>query len=134
MILVMIFMAIYYMRAGIITNIALLVNAVLMLGAIAAFDVTLTLPGIAGIILTIGMAVDANVLFYERIREELQTARDDLAAAYRQFDQAVDPELVESCVYQISAIQARCNYLIRAIKSRHSTAADTLWKEDAAWT
>ena len=76
MILVMIFMAVYYMRAGIITNIALLVNAVLMLGAIAAFDVTLTLPGIAGIILTIGMAVDANVLFYERIREELQTGKN----------------------------------------------------------
>ena len=70
-ILVMIFMAIYYMRAGLVANISLVVNALLMLGAIAAFDVTLTLPGIAGIILTIGMAVDANVLIYERIREEL---------------------------------------------------------------
>lgn len=70
-ILVMIFMAIYYMRAGLVANISLVINALLMLGAIAAFDVTLTLPGIAGIILTIGMAVDANVLIYERIREEL---------------------------------------------------------------
>ncbi len=52
------------------------------------------------------------------LRAELQTARDDLAAAYRQFDQATDPELVESCVYQISAVKARCNYLIRAIKER----------------
>ena len=70
-ILVMIFMAVYYMRAGLVANISLVINALLMLGAIAAFDVTLTLPGIAGIILTIGMAVDANVLIYERIREEL---------------------------------------------------------------
>ena len=68
------------------------------------------------------------------LKAELQTAQGELALAYRQFNQAVDPELVESCVYQISAIQARCNYLIRAIKSRHRTAADTLWKEDAAWT
>ena len=68
------------------------------------------------------------------LRAELLEAQGELALAYRRFDRAVDPELVESCVYQISAIQARCNYLIRAIKSRHRTAADTLWKEDAAWT
>lgn len=70
-ILVMIFMGIYYMRAGLVANISLVVNSLLILGAMAAFDITLTLPGIAGIILTIGMAVDANVLIYERIREEL---------------------------------------------------------------
>jgi len=74
-ILVMVFMALYYMRAGLVANISLIVNALLMLGAIAAFDVTLTLPGIAGIILTIGMAVDANVLIYERIREELRAGK-----------------------------------------------------------
>jgi SecD/SecF fusion protein len=68
---VMLFMLVYYLRAGIAANIALLVNIVLVLGALAAFEATLTLPGIAGIILTIGMAVDANVLIYERIREEL---------------------------------------------------------------
>ncbi|MBO5682285.1 MAG: protein translocase subunit SecD, partial [Lentisphaeria bacterium] len=74
-ILVMIFMIIYYRLAGMIANISLVVNAFVMLGAIAAFDVTLTLPGIAGIVLTIGMAVDANVLIYERIREELNNGK-----------------------------------------------------------
>ena len=52
------------------------------------------------------------------LKEELQSAQGDLSLAYRQFDQAVDPELVESCIYQINADKARCNYLIRAIKER----------------
>ena len=56
------------------------------------------------------------------LRAELQEAQDQLALAYRQFNQAVDPELVESCVYQISADKARCNYLIRAIKARSPEA------------
>ena len=63
MILVMIFMLLYYRKSGLVANISLLCNAAMIMGAIAAFNVTLTLPGIAGIILTIGMAVDANVLF-----------------------------------------------------------------------
>ncbi len=69
--LVMGFMLVYYLRAGVVAVIALGVNIVLVLGALAAFSATLTLPGIAGMILTIGMAVDANVLIFERIREEL---------------------------------------------------------------
>ena len=52
------------------------------------------------------------------LKAELQTAQGDLAQAYRRFNQAVDPELVESCIYEISAVNARCNYLIRAIKAR----------------
>nr|WP_326184627.1 DUF2508 family protein [uncultured Oscillibacter sp.] len=56
------------------------------------------------------------------LKAELQTAQADLALAYRQFDQALDPELVESCVYQISAVKARCNYLIRSIKERSPEA------------
>ena len=52
------------------------------------------------------------------LKAELLDAQGDLALAYRQFDQAVDPELVESCIYQISAVKARCNYLIRVIKPR----------------
>lgn len=75
MILVMLFMLVYYVRSGIVANISLFINAVLILGALAAFDVTLTLPGIAGIILTMGMAVDANVLIYERIREETASGK-----------------------------------------------------------
>ena len=68
---VALFMIVYYRLCGVIAVCALCLNVVLVMGAMAAFDSTLTLPGIAGIILTIGMAVDANVLVYERIREEL---------------------------------------------------------------
>ena len=66
---------------------------------------------------------------------ELLAAQGDLASAYRQFNQAVDPELVESCVYQISAVKARCNYLIRAIKERSpETAAAVQIEGESAWT
>ena len=75
LIAVVIFMIIYYNLAGIVAVIALGTNVILVLGALAAFDQTLTLPGMAGIILTIGMAVDANVLIFERIREELESGK-----------------------------------------------------------
>ena len=69
------------------------------------------------------------------LRSELLEAQGDLSQAYRQFDQAVDPELVESCIYQISAVKARCNYLIRAIKERSpETAAAIRLEEDPVWT
>ena len=69
------------------------------------------------------------------LKEELVNAQGDLALAYRQFDQALDPELVESCVYQISAVKARCNYLIRAIKERSpGAAAAAVMEESRAWT
>ena len=69
------------------------------------------------------------------LKAELLEAQGDLAQAYRQFDQALDPELVESCVYQISAVKARCNYLIRAIKERSPDAAAAAGLEGpAAWT
>lgn len=71
-ILVILFMAIYYKLSGIIADIALLANIIMLMGALAGFQGTLTVPGIAGIILTIGMAVDSNVLIFERIREELR--------------------------------------------------------------
>ncbi len=70
-ILVILFMGIYYSFAGIIADLALIMNLALLLGALTGLKATLTLPGIAGIILTIGMSVDANVLIFERIREEL---------------------------------------------------------------
>lgn len=73
----------------------------------------------------------------ENLKAELTAAQGDLQQAYRLFDQAVDPELVESCVYQISAVKARCNYLIRAIKERSpsaSAAAAAVLKEDVTWT
>ena len=67
----LVFMAVYYAKAGIIANIALVSNLVFILGCSAAFTIVLTLPGIGAVVLTVGMAVDANVLIFERIREEL---------------------------------------------------------------
>ena len=86
--LVVVFMAVYYKGAGLIANLALIVNIILIGGGLAAFEATLTLPGIAGIILTIGMAVDANVLIFERIREELRLGKTALAAVDAGFDRA----------------------------------------------
>ena len=74
-ILVGIFMIIYYLRAGTVASATLVFSILFILGVLAGFKATLTLPGIAGIILTIGMAVDANVLIFERIREELSTGK-----------------------------------------------------------
>jgi SecD/SecF fusion protein len=65
------FMAIYYMFAGVVANVALITNLIILIGVMCSVGTTLTLPGIAGIVLTVGMAVDANVLIFERIREEL---------------------------------------------------------------
>jgi hypothetical protein len=71
----------------------------------------------------------------EDLKSELAAAQGDLAQAYRQFNLAVDPELVESCIYQISAVKARCNYLIRMIKAHcpEDAAASAELKEDASW-
>ncbi len=72
---VLIFMVIYYRFSGLIAIVALVFNMIIILGALAGFGAALTLPGIAGLVLTIGMAVDANVLIFERIREELRTGK-----------------------------------------------------------
>ena len=80
-------MLVYYLFAGMVANVALMLNIIILLGVMCSVGTTLTLPGIAGIVLTIGMAVDANVLIYERIREELATGksmRGALAAGYAQ--------------------------------------------------
>ena len=77
---VALFMVVYYRASGLIANVALILNIVLILAALAAFGATLTLPGIAGLILTVGMAVDANVLVFERIREELDLGKSVRAA------------------------------------------------------
>lgn len=79
-ILVFIFMILYYRLAGVIANFALALNLLIILACLAMFKGTLTLPGIAGLILTIGMSVDANVLIYERIREELKLGKGMRAA------------------------------------------------------
>ncbi len=77
---VALFMLVYYRKSGLNANVALMLNVILLLGAMAYFGATLTLPGIAGVILTIGMAVDANVLIFERIREELAVGKTVRAA------------------------------------------------------
>ncbi len=86
--LVILFMAVYYKGAGLIADLALIVNIILIGGGLAALQATLTLPGIAGIILTIGMAVDANVIIFERIREELRSGKTALASVHAGFDRA----------------------------------------------
>lgn len=78
--IVAIFMIVYYRTGGAVANIALLLNIVFILGILAGFKATLTLPGMAGIVLTIGMAVDANVLIFDRIREEQRTGKTIKAA------------------------------------------------------
>jgi SecD/SecF fusion protein len=82
------FILMYYRFAGLVAGIALIINLVLLFGIMTMFNFVLTLPGIAGIILTIGMAVDANVLIYERLREELATGKPLSAALSAAYDKA----------------------------------------------
>ena len=82
---VVVFMVVYYLMAGVVADVALALNILITIGVLAMFRFTLTLPGIAGIVLSIGMAVDTNVLIYERVREELAAnkgLRAAIAAAY----------------------------------------------------
>lgn len=102
------FMVVYYSSAGFIADFALLFNVLFILGVLAGFRATLTLPGIAGIVLTIGMAVDANVLINERIREELEggkTLRAAIDAGYSKafaaiFDSNITTFLTGLVLYQ----------------------------------
>ncbi len=87
-ILVVVFMVIYYKGSGLVADFALVLNILLIAGGLAGFGATLTLPGIAGIILTIGMAVDANVLIFERIREEMTLGKTPRAAVDAGYDRA----------------------------------------------
>jgi len=88
MLAVLIFMLVYYRAAGINADIALLLNLVILLGFMGYFDAVLTLPGIAGVILTVGMGVDSNVLIFERIREELRNGKTPPSAVDQGFSHA----------------------------------------------
>jgi preprotein translocase subunit SecD len=88
LIVVMLFMVVYYRLSGANAVVALILNLVILLAALAAFGAVLTLPGIAGVILTIGMGVDSNVLVFERIREELRHGKSSAAAVEAGFDKA----------------------------------------------
>jgi len=89
LVLVMLFMIIYYKFSGVIANIALIANVLIILAVLTMLDASLTMPGIAGIILTIGMAVDANVLIFERIREELRAGKTVRTAIDNGYKRAV---------------------------------------------
>ena len=88
LIVVMLFMLVYYRLSGANAVVALILNLVILLAALAAFGAVLTLPGIAGVILTIGMGVDSNVLVFERIREELRNGKAAASAVQAGFDKA----------------------------------------------
>ncbi len=89
LLLVALFMIFYYRTAGIVADVALIVNIIFILGILAGFQATLTLPGIAGIVLTIGMAVDANVLIFERVREEQNSGMTLKAAIEKGYAKAL---------------------------------------------
>jgi preprotein translocase subunit SecD len=89
MLLVMIFMAIYYRVFGLVANLALMMNLVLIVALLSMLQATLTLPGIAGIVLTVGMAVDANVLIFERIREEIRIGNTPQASIHAGYEKAL---------------------------------------------
>ncbi|MFH1152253.1 MAG: protein translocase subunit SecD [Pseudomonadota bacterium] len=103
-VLVILFMLMYYKGSGLIADIALLMNILLIGGGLAALQATLTLPGIAGIILTIGMAVDANVIVFERIREELLMGKTPAAAVKAGFDRATITVMDANITTLIAAI------------------------------
>jgi preprotein translocase subunit SecD len=86
--LVIVLMAVYYRAFGLIANLALLANIVFLIALLSLLGATLTMPGIAGIVLTVGMAVDANVLIFERIREELRNGNTPQASIRAGYDKA----------------------------------------------
>jgi len=87
-VLVLVFMAVYYRSFGLIANVALTVNLVLLISLLSMLGATLTMPGIAGIVLTVGMAVDANVLIFERIREEISNGNTPQASIRAGYEKA----------------------------------------------
>jgi SecD/SecF fusion protein len=102
--MVIVFMVIAYGQFGLIANVALIANIVLMLGIITLMRATLTLPGIAGIVLTVGMAVDSNVLIYERIKEELRAGKSIIAAIETGFTRAFGTILDANLTTLIAAL------------------------------
>jgi len=101
---VMLFMLVYYKLSGLNANLALVINLMILMGAMAYFGATLTLPGIAGVILTIGMAVDANVLIFERIREELRVGKTVRSAIETGFSRAFGTILDANLTTLIAAL------------------------------
>ncbi len=101
---VMVFMVMAYGMFGAVANVALLVNMILIGGGLSLLQATLTLPGIAGVVLTIGMAVDANVLIFERIREEVRTGKTPIAAIDAGYSRALTTIIDANVTTLIAAV------------------------------
>ncbi len=104
MVLTMLFLIAYYRVFGLVANLVLVANVVLITAALSLFGAALTLPGIAGIVLTVGMAADANVLIYERIREELRNGTSPMAAIHGGFEHALSAIIDANVTTLIAAV------------------------------
>jgi preprotein translocase subunit SecD len=104
LVLVILFMAVYYRVFGIVANLALVMNLVLIVAVMSLLGATLTLPGIAGMVLTVGMAVDANVLIFERIREEIRVGNTPQASIHAGYDKALSTIVDANITTLIAAI------------------------------
>ncbi len=102
--LVVVFMALYYRIFGLVANLVLVVNLVMIVAVLSLLQATLTLPGIAGIVLTVGMAVDANVLIFERIREEIRNGSSPQASIYAGYDKAFSTIIDANITTLIAAV------------------------------
>ncbi len=103
-VLILLYMPIYYRMLGIVTDVALILNMLIVFAALVLFHATLTLPGIAGIILTIGMTVDANVIIFERIKEERRTGKSSLAAVRAGFEKSLSALLDANVTTLLTAL------------------------------
>ena len=103
-VLVLIFMAFYYRIFGLLANVALAINLILLVAVLSIFQAILTLPGVAGVVLTVGMAVDANVLIFERIREELRNANSPQASIHSGYEKAFSTIVDANITTLIAAI------------------------------
>lgn len=101
---VFVFMVVYYLFAGIVADLCLLLNILMVIGAMAVIQAAFTLPGLAGLVLTIGMAVDANVLIYERMREEMQRGSSLRMAIHNGFSKALAPIVDSNVTTLITAV------------------------------
>ena len=102
--LVLLFMLFYYNGSGLIANLALIMNLIIVFGVLISMNAVLTLPGIAGLLLTVGMTVDANVIIFERIREELNLGKSPGAAIKNGYNRAFETILDANITTLISAI------------------------------
>jgi preprotein translocase subunit SecD len=103
-IIILFYMPVYYRALGIVADVALVLNMLIIFGALVVFSATLTLPGIAGIILTIGMTVDANVIIFERIKEEKRTGKSPLASVRAGFEKSLSTLLDANITTLLTAL------------------------------